>query len=92
MRFEKREERERIKAEKQVARERKKEEKQNTQKSIKTSQTGKRKASKPFTKPVQKKQKRGVDAEDGGDAQTRDPSPVRTTRGGRNIKIPQKFK
>jgi hypothetical protein len=92
LRVEKREERERIKAGKQAARERKKQEKQNTQKSIQTSQKGKRKALKPVTGPVQEKQKRGVDADDGGDAQTRDPSPVRTTRGGRNIKIPQKFK
>ncbi|PVH93240.1 hypothetical protein DM02DRAFT_541949, partial [Periconia macrospinosa] len=92
LRVKKKEERERIKAAKQGARERKKQEKQNTQRSIQTSQKGKRKASKPITNPVQKKQKRGADAEVGGDAQARDPQPIRTTRGGRNISLPSKFK
>jgi hypothetical protein len=92
LRVKKREENERIKAEKQAERERKKQEKQNTQKSIQTSQKGKRKASNSITKPVQKKQKRSVDAEDREDAQARDPSPTRMTRDGRNIKLPQKFK
>jgi hypothetical protein len=91
LRVKKREERERIKAEKQAAQEQKKQEKQNTQKSIQPSQKGKRKASNPITKPIQKKQNRSVDAEDRGDAQARDPLPMRTTRGGRNIKLPLKF-
>ncbi|KAF1952826.1 hypothetical protein CC80DRAFT_537882 [Byssothecium circinans] len=91
LRVKKREERERIKAKKQAARERKRIEKENSKKAIQPSQKGKRKALKPVTKPVRKKQKRSADAEVGGDAQARDPSPMRMTRGGRNIKIPSRF-
>jgi hypothetical protein len=92
LRVKKKKERERIKAEKQAARERQRIDKENSKKAIQPSQKGKRKASKPVMKPVKKKQKRGVDAEDKGNAQARDPSPVRTTRSGRNINLPQKFK
>ncbi|PVH90561.1 hypothetical protein DM02DRAFT_607318 [Periconia macrospinosa] len=70
-------------------------EKQNTKKPIQTPQKGKRKASKPPAKRQKKQSCVGGAAEAAVKAQgdqPRDPSPVRTTRGGRNIKLPQKFK
>jgi hypothetical protein len=95
LRAQQKEERERINAKKQAERQRKKTEKENSKKAIQTSQKGKRKALKPPTER-QKKQARievATEAEvEAQDALARDPSPVRTTRGGRNITLPQKFK
>jgi hypothetical protein len=91
LRVEKREERERIKAEKQAARERKRIEKENSKRAIQPSQKGKRKASKPLTKP-QKKKPRVVVAVVDEVVDRGDPPPERTSRFGRNIKTPRKFK
>jgi DDE superfamily endonuclease/Tc5 transposase DNA-binding domain len=95
LKVEKREERERIKAAQKAARERKKQEKQNTQKSIQTSQKGKRKASNPPAKKQKKQRRTGSSvegAEMGEDARAISPLPTTTTRSGRNIKLPRKFK
>jgi hypothetical protein len=95
LRAQQKEERERINAKKQAERQRKKTEKENSEKAIQTSQKGKRKALKPPTERQKKQARIGVATEaevEAQDALARDPSPVRTTRGGRNIKLPQKFK
>jgi hypothetical protein len=91
LRVKKKKERERIKAEKQAARERQRIEKDNSKKAIQPSQKGKRKASKPLPKQQKKKARVQVVAEV-EDAEAQNPSHVITTRGGRNIKLPSKFK
>lgn len=95
MRIHKREERERIQAEKKAERQRKLRDKENTSKAVQTSQTGKRKASKPLAKKQKKQTRVEVAAEDRVEHQgavARDPSPVITSRRGRYIKLPQKLK
>jgi hypothetical protein len=95
LKIRKQEEKTRIEAEKQRERECQKRENENSKKAIQTPVKRKRKALKPPAKRQKKQTRMEVAAEDAVEAQdalARDPSPVRTTRGGRNIKLPQKFK
>jgi len=83
--------REKEKAEKAAERARKKEAR-NAAKALQTAQKGKRKASQPPTQS-NKRQKRVVDAVVAAEASgAASAAPPRTTRHGRNVKLPSKYK
>ena len=65
---------------------------QNAEKAIKLSQKGKRPASRPSTAAIKKK-KQKVDAVGGGEASgVALAAPPKTTRRGRNVNLPDKYK